>query len=132
MEKEIQIWIEGCRQGERGAQLKLYERYAPMLYASCYRILAHVEEAEEAMQDSFLKILTHLDHYHEGMNLEAWMRRVAIHTAIDYVRKRSEELELLTDWGVDMIQGFYFSPPVSCEKLLELLGKEKAKLCPRR
>ena len=44
----------------------------------------------------------------------------------------TQELELLTDWGVDMIQGFYFSPPVSCEKLLELLGKEKAKLCPRR
>ena len=31
------------------------------------------------------------------------------------------ELELLSDWGVDMIQGFYFSPPVSCGKLLELL-----------
>ena len=31
------------------------------------------------------------------------------------------ELELLSDWGVDMIQGFYFSPPVSCSKLLELL-----------
>ena len=97
MEKEIQIWIEGCRQGERGAQLKLYERYAPMLYASCYRILAHVEEAEEAMQDSFLKIFTHLEQYHEEMNFEAWVRRIAIHTAIDYVRQRSEELELLTD-----------------------------------
>ena len=32
------------------------------------------------------------------------------------------ELELLSDWGVDMIQGFYFSPPVSCGKLLELLA----------
>ena len=32
------------------------------------------------------------------------------------------ELELLSDWVVDMIQGFYFSPPVSCGKLLELLA----------
>ena len=97
MEKETRIWIEGCRKGVRSAQLKLYEHYARMLFASCYRILANTEEAEEAMQDSFLKIFTHLDQYHEEMNFEAWMRRVAIHTAIDYVRQRSEELEVLTD-----------------------------------
>lgn len=123
MEKEIQIWIEGCRQGERGAQLKLYERYAPMLYASCYRILAHVEEAEEAMQDSFLKILTHLDHYHEGMNLEAWMRRVAIHTAIDYVRKRSEELELLTDNLPDLPEEEEEEPLYTVEQVRQAMEK---------
>ena len=97
MEKEIKNWIEGCRKGVRSAQLKLYEHYARMLFASCYRILANTEEAEEAMQDSFLKIFTHLEQYHEEMNFEAWVRRIAIHTAIDYVRQRSEELELLTD-----------------------------------
>ena len=97
MEKEIKNWIEGCRKGVRSAQLKLYERYARMLFASCYRILANTEEDEEAMQDSFLKIFTHLEQYHEEMNFEAWVRRIAIHTAIDYVRQRSEELELLTD-----------------------------------
>ena len=97
MEKEIKNWIEGCRKGVRSAQLKLYEHYARMLFASCYRILANTEEAEEAMQDSFLKIFTHLEQYHEEMSFEAWVRRIAIHTAIDYVRQRSEELELLTD-----------------------------------
>ena len=61
MEKEIKNWIEGCRKGVRSAQQQLYERYARMLFASCYRILANTEEAEEAMQDSFLKIFTHLE-----------------------------------------------------------------------
>ena len=97
MEKEIQIWIEGCRKGLRSAQLKLYERYARMLFATCHRILNQAEEAEEAMQDSFLKILTHLDQYHEEMSFEGWMRQVAVRTAIDQLRRRSEELELLTD-----------------------------------
>ena len=97
MEKDTKILIEGCRQGGRSAQRKLYERYARLLFATCYRILANTEEAEEATQDSFLKILTHLDQYHEEQSLEGWMRKVAIHTAIDYVRQRSEEWELLTD-----------------------------------
>ena len=97
MEKDTKILIEGCRQGGRSAQQQLYERYARLLFATCYRILANTEEAEEATQDSFLKIFTHLDQYHEEQNLEGWMRKVAIHTAIDYVRQRSEEMELLTD-----------------------------------
>ena len=97
MEKDTKILIEGCRQGRRDAQQQLYERYARLLFATCYRILANTEEAEEAMQDSFLKIFTHVNQHHEEQNFEAWMRRVAIHTAIDYVRQRSEEWELLTD-----------------------------------
>ena len=69
MEKDTKILIEGCRQGGRSAQRKLYERYARLLFATCYRILANTEEAEEATQDSFLKILTHLDQYHEEQSL---------------------------------------------------------------
>ena len=40
MDKEIQNEIERCRQGDRSAQLKLYRRYARLLYASCHRIIA--------------------------------------------------------------------------------------------
>ena len=97
MEKETRIWIEGCRKGARNAQLKLYERYARMLFATCLRILANTEEAEEAMQDSFLKIFTHLEQYHEEMSFEGWIRQIAVRTAIDRLRQRSEELELPTD-----------------------------------
>ena len=96
MEKETRIWIEGCRKGARNAQLKLYERYARMLFATCLRILANTEEAEEAMQDSFLKIFTHLEQYHEEMSFEGWIRQIAVRTAIDRLRQRSEELELPT------------------------------------
>ena len=70
--------MEGGRTGARNAQLKLYERYARMLFATCLRILANTEEAEEAMQDSFLKIFTHLEQYHEEMSFEGWIRQIAV------------------------------------------------------
>ena len=54
-------------------------------------------EAEEAMQDSFLKIFTRLDQYHDGQCFEAWMHRIAIHTAIDYVRRQAPDQEELSD-----------------------------------
>ena len=49
------------------------------------------------MQDSFLKIFTRLDQYHDGQCFEAWMHRIAIHTAIDYVRRQAPDQEELSD-----------------------------------
>lgn len=87
MDKVTEHLIEGCRRGDRSSQLKLYKQYAQRLYIACLRIVGNSSEAEEAMQDSFLKIFTRLDQYHDGQCFEAWMHRIAIHTAIDYVRR---------------------------------------------
>ena len=89
--------IEGCRRGDRSSQLKLYKQYAQRLYIACLRIVGNSSEAEEAMQDSFLKIFTRLDQYHDGQCFEAWMHRIAIHTAIDYVRRQAPDQEELSD-----------------------------------
>lgn len=97
MEMEYEHLVAGCRHGERGAQLRLYEIYARRLYVTCLRIIGDSAEAEEAMQDSFLKILTHIDSYNESQRLEAWMRRIAIHTAIDYVRRENPDMVEIDD-----------------------------------
>ena len=123
MEKETRIWIEGCRKGARNAQLKLYERYARMLFATCLRILANTEEAEEAMQDSFLKIFTHLEQYHEEMSFEGWIRQIAVRTAIDRLRQRSEELELPTDNLPDLPEEEEEEPLYTVEQIKQAMEK---------
>ena len=64
--------IEECRRGNRTAQLALYKQFAQRLYVACLRIVGNVPEAEEAMQDSFLKIFTRLDQYRDGQCFEAF------------------------------------------------------------
>ena len=123
MEKETRIWIEGCRKGARNAQLKLYERYARMLFATCLRILANTEEVEEAMQDSFLKIFTHLEQYHEEMSFEGWIRQIAVRTAIDRLRQRSEELELPTDNLPDLPEEEEEEPLYTVEQIKQAMEK---------
>ena len=71
MDKVTEHLIEGCRRGDRSSQLKLYKQYAQRLYIACLRIVGNSSEAEEAMQDSFLKIFTRLDQYHDGQCFEA-------------------------------------------------------------
>lgn len=84
---------------ERTAQLALYQRFAKPLYATCLRIVGRTEEAEEAMQDAFLKIFNGIHTFQDRgtTSLEVWMRQIAVHTAIDYVRQQLPSMEELTD-----------------------------------
>ena len=97
MEKTNKHLIEACRKGNRTAQLTLYKTYAQKLYNVCLRIIGNTNDAEEAMQDAFLKIFTRIDQFKEGQIFEAWIRQIAVHTAIDYVRQQTPEWEELSE-----------------------------------
>jgi len=96
MDKATLQLIDACRRGNRSAQMSLYNKYARLLYVACLRIVGNAPEAEEAMQDSFLKIFTRLDQYHDEQCFEAWIHRIAVHTAIDYVRRQTPDMEELS------------------------------------
>jgi RNA polymerase sigma-70 factor (ECF subfamily) len=76
-----------CMEGNRKAQMTLYETFYRKLYNSCFRILRNRQEAEDAMQESFLKAFSKLDKYENGVPFEAWIVRIAVNTAIDRLRE---------------------------------------------
>lgn len=99
MDKVTEHLIEGCRRGDRSSQLKLYKQYAQRLYIACLRIVGNSSEAEEAMQDSFLKIFTRLDQYHDGQCFEAWMHCTpTIRPSIMYAAKHRTKRSFPTIW----------------------------------
>lgn len=67
------------------------------MYAVCQRIIGNASVAEEATQDVLLKIYTRLDQYREDDCFEAWMQRIAVHTAIDYLRRQYPGEETLPE-----------------------------------
>ncbi|MDR1918646.1 MAG: sigma-70 family RNA polymerase sigma factor [Tannerellaceae bacterium] len=96
MDESTAYLIEGCRRGNKSAQLSLYKKYARKLYLACLRITGNRAEAEESMQDAFLKVFTCLDQFRDEQNFEAWIHRIAVHTAIDYVRRHTQVYEELS------------------------------------
>ena len=99
MDKVTEHLIEGCRRGDRSSQLKLYKQYAQRLYIACLRIVGNSSRRKKPCRTRSLKIFTRLDQYHDGQCFEAWMHRIAIHTAIDYVRRQApDQEELSTIW----------------------------------
>jgi RNA polymerase sigma-70 factor (ECF subfamily) len=93
MEESNEYLIEACRRRNKPAQLRLYKKYAPKLYTACLRITGSRMDAEESMQDAFLKVFNRLDLFRDGQNFEAWIHRIAVHTAIDFVRRQKPEWE---------------------------------------
>jgi len=78
-EEEI---IGRCLKNDRKAQQLLYERYSPGLLGMCIRFTGNRIEAEDVLQEAFVKIFTNLDHYRGTSSLAAWMRKIVINTAI--------------------------------------------------
>ena len=94
METEKQLFFR-IKEGERGAQRRLYERFAGYLMAVCLRYLANREAAEDVLQDCFIKIFTAVNHFEyrgEG-SLKAWMTRVVANESLSYL-KRNERFSL--------------------------------------
>jgi RNA polymerase sigma factor (sigma-70 family) len=79
--------LAGCIQGRSSAQRKLYDAYSRMLLGVCNRYAASIEEAEDIMQEGFVKIFLHIREFKGDGSLVAWMRRIMINTAITHYHK---------------------------------------------
>ena len=83
--------IDQCRKGQHLAQMQIYSTFYKRVYNACYRVLYDSLEAEDAMQESFLKAFSSLDNYKNSVPFEAWLVRIGINTSIDKLRKRNLE-----------------------------------------
>ena len=89
--------IELCKTNDRRAQMYLYNSFYKRVYNTCFRILRDSAEAEDAMQESFLKAFSNLESYQEPTPFEAWIVRIAINTSIDKLRKKDFNITELND-----------------------------------
>ena len=97
MEMEEQILAEGCRKGDNTARRELYDRYAGRLLAVCLRYSGDRATAEDLMHDAFLKIYGAFDRfsYRGPGSLRAWMERITVNVALEWLRSRNK-LNLMT------------------------------------
>lgn len=82
--------IEKCLERNALAQKQLYDMYSKRLYGICLRYCHSEEEAQDILQDSFVKIFTKLDTFQHSGSFEGWLRRIVTNTAIEYYRKKIE------------------------------------------
>ena len=79
--------IEGCAKHDRKAQQLLYDRYSRFLLGVCLRYSTDKAEAEDILQESFLKIFFNIKDYSGTGSFIGWLRKVAVNTAITQYHK---------------------------------------------
>ena len=79
--------IEGCAKHERKAQQELYDKYSRFLLGICMRYATDKAEAEDILQDSFLKIFFNIKDFSGTGSFIGWLRKIAVNTAITHYHK---------------------------------------------
>ncbi len=90
--------LAGTIKNNAAAQEALYDRYSPRMLAVCYRFAKSREDAEDMLQEGFIKIFTQLHQYRNEGALEGWIRRIIVHTCINVLKKNkkfSETVDLI-------------------------------------
>ena len=100
--------IEGCMKGNRQMQYELYERFSSKMFGVCLRYAANTEEAEDILQEGFIKIFKKMGSYRGDGSFEGWIRRIFVNTAIEQFRKKTY-LQPITEQEEGTIEGKYIS-----------------------
>nr|WP_243751626.1 sigma-70 family RNA polymerase sigma factor [Niastella caeni] len=78
-------------------QEELYHRFSPKMYAVCLRYASNVEDAQDLLQEGFIKVYRNLHHFRAEGSFEGWIRRVFVNTSIEHFRKKSTKLAMVTE-----------------------------------
>lgn len=82
--------LKGCLQNEAAAQRELYNRYSPKMLSVCYRFAHNREDAEDMLQEGFIKIFSQMHTFGNRGAFEGWIRRIIVHTCINILKKNKK------------------------------------------
>lgn len=125
----IEEAIEKVRAGERQAFTIVIITYERQIYTYCYYLLRSREEAEDAVQDIFVKVYQELGRYEKRLSFSAWLYKVTYHHCLDQLRKRKRKARLLSLYKMQLSSGYYKShEESSVDSLFENLTPEDSSL----
>lgn len=84
--------IEKCRQNNRIAQLQLYNQYCDGMFAVAMRFVNNTFEAEDIVQEAFIKAFTKLHQYKAEVSFGAWLKRIVINKSIDLLKSKKQHM----------------------------------------
>ena len=85
--------LKGCLQNDPAAQRELYNRYSPKMLSVCYRFAHNREDAEDMLQEGFIKIFSQMHTFGNRGAFEGWVRRIIVHTCINILKKNKKFTE---------------------------------------
>ena len=115
--------IEGCVNNDPTAQKKMYAAFASKMMGVACRYANNQEDAQDILQDSFVKVFDRIGSFKKEGPLVGWVRRIVVNTALDYLRKQKKDKR-----NVSLSEAEYLASDkdfilerLSAEEILQLL-----------
>lgn len=80
--------IQGCIEGNRQMQKLLYKNYSSKMYGVCLRYSGNIDDANDLLQEGFIKVFKNLDKFRGDGSFEGWIRRIFVNTSIEHFRRK--------------------------------------------
>ena len=97
--------LQGCLKNQPVAQQELYSRYSPKMLSVCYRFARNREDAEDMLQEGFIKVFLQMHSFESRGSFEGWIRRIIVHTCINILKKNkkfNESVDIIHATGVQI------------------------------
>lgn len=118
--------IEACKQNDRRAQLKLYNKYCDGMFYVALRFLKDRFEAEDAMQEAFIRAFAKLHQFTGEVSFGAWLKKIVINKCIDKLKAKKLELVAINEQvlsTVDEDDNWQVEEDVSLEKIKKCIDQ---------
>ncbi|KAB5486939.1 MULTISPECIES: RNA polymerase sigma factor [Flagellimonas] len=103
--------VEKCKANDRQAQLKLYRQYCDGMFGVAMRFLKNADDAEDVLQESFIKAFQRIHQFKGEVTFGAWLKRIVVNGSIDFLKSKHQRTEELDenymhvaeedDWSVE-------------------------------
>ena len=120
-DKEEKI-IKGCINGDRICQKELYDRFSSKMLGVCMRYSKDKAEAEDMLQEGFIKVFLNISRFRNDGSFEGWIRRIMVFTAINMFNQRNRKFrESLDNEGYDGVYHDEVIERISAREIVALV-----------
>ena len=86
--------VEKCKANDRSAQLQLYRKYCDGMFVVAMRFVKNGDDAEDILQESFIKAFQKLHQFKGDVTFGAWLKRIVINKSIDFLKSKKEFIKI--------------------------------------
>lgn len=89
--------IRACRNNDRRAQLKLYNKYSKAMYNVCLNMVNKATDAEDIMQEAFISAFANINLFKGEVTFGAWLKKITINKSLDFLKKKKLDFDSIDD-----------------------------------
>ena len=115
--------VKECLNNNQKAQKELFVKYSSVMFGVCMRYTSSKNDAEDVLQEAFIKVFNKLEKYSNKGSFEGWIRRIVVNTALDFIRK-NKKMQLnssIDDVGYGLKNDQYVVENLTARELMKII-----------